>query len=205
MAGVSWHVRGDYFESCNCDFLCPCIASNLGAKPTYESCDAALAFHIDEGHYGDTALNGLNFAVFMHSPGAMGEGNITVGIVTDARATPEQQQALVGIASGQAGGPMAALAPLVGSVAGVEAKPIEFHRHGLQYSVSIPDMLEQAVEGVAGVNPSEPLYVDNTIHPANPRLALAKATRTHMHAFGIDYDSHNGQNNGHFAPFNWRN
>jgi hypothetical protein len=41
-------------------------------------------------------------------------------------------------------------------------------------------------------------------HPANPRLALAKATRSHLHAFGIDWNDTSGQNNGHYAPFNWQ-
>ena len=74
----------------------------------------------------------------------------------------------------------------------------------MRRSVSIPDVLDQAIEGVAGGNPNEPLYLDNTVHPANARLALARATRSHLHVFGIDWDDTSGQNNGHFAPFNWK-
>jgi hypothetical protein len=66
-------------------------------------------------------------------------------------------------------------------------------------------MLEQSCEGVASVSdPTQPLYIDNTMHPANSRLALAKATGSHLHAFGLDWDDTSGNNNGHFAPFNWR-
>ena len=36
-----------------------------------------------------------------------------------------------------------------------------------------------------------------------PEHALAKASRGHMHAFGIDWDDTGGKNNGHFAPFSW--
>jgi len=54
-----------------------------------------------------------------------------------------------------------------------------------------------------GANPDEPLYVDNNLHWANQRLGLAKATRSHMHVFGIDWDDTSGHNNGVFAPFNW--
>jgi hypothetical protein len=46
--------------------------------------------------------------------------------------------------------------------------------------------------------------IDNTLHPANPRLALAKSTGSHVHAFGLDWDDTSGRNNGHFAPFSWR-
>jgi hypothetical protein len=47
------------------------------------------------------------------------------------------------------------------------------------------------------------IYLDNVAHPAATRLALAKASRGHMHAFGINWDDTTGKNNGHFAPFSW--
>ena len=60
-----------------------------------------------------------------------------------------------------------------------------------------------AVEGIPGASPAEPIYLDNVGHPAASRLALAKASRSHMHAFGINWDDTSGKNNGHFAPFSW--
>jgi len=204
MPNTNWQVSGQYFETCSCDYLCPCTPSNLTGKQTKGYCNFAMVFHINQGRYDNTTLDGLNFAVLAHVPGpAMADGNIAVGLITDERATPEQQQALVQIGSGQGGGPMAALGPLVGKMLGVEAKPIHFEKQAMNCSVSIPGVLDQAVQGVAGANPNEPLYLDNTVHPANTRLALGKAVRSHLHAFGIDWDDDSGQNNGHFAPFNW--
>ena len=52
--------------------------------------------------------------------------------------------------------------------------------------------------------PGEPIWLDNTCHPVNPRLALAKAVRSRFHAFGIDWDDASGLRNGHFAPFAWQ-
>jgi hypothetical protein len=206
MANSTWQVSGQYFETCSCDYLCPCIPTNLTGKQTQGYCNFAFVFNINQGRYGNTTLDGLNFAVLGHAPGpSMSDGNISVGLITDERATPEQQQALVQIGSGQGGGPMAALGPLLSKILGVEAKPIHFEKKGMSCSVSIPGVLDQAVEGVPGaVKQDEPLYLDNTAHPANARLALAKATRSHLHAFGIDWDDTSGKNNGHFAPFNWR-
>ena len=72
-------------------------------------------------------------------------------------------------------------------------------------SVSIPGVLEESVEGVPSpVNQGEPLYLDYTLHPANPRIALAKSTGSHVHVFGLDWDDTSGKNNGHFAPFSWQ-
>jgi len=206
MSATAWQMSGDYFETCSCDYLCPCIPSNLAARPTKGYCNVAMVFHIDAGKYDTVSLDGLNFAIIAHTPDIMGKGDWSVGLITDARATAEQQQALTAIASGQAGGPAANLAPLLGKFLGVESQPIQFHKSGMSASVSIPGVLDQACEGVpSALDASQPLYIDNTLHPANARLALAHATRSHLHIFGLDWDDTSGQNNGHFAPFNWRN
>ena len=96
-----------------------------------------------------------------------------------------------------------ALGPLVGTFGGVEAKPIKIEKNGMRRSVSIPGVLDIAIEGVKGAKEGEPIYFDNVGHPAATRLALAKASRGHLHAFGIDWDDTSGRNNGHFAPFAW--
>lgn len=203
MANVEWQIRGEYFEACSCDFVCPCPTSGLAARPTTGHCAVGLVFRVDRGQYGNTRLEGLSFAVLADTPGPMIQGNWTVGLILDERATKEQREALTTIASGQGGGPMAALAPLIGRFGGAEAKPIKFEMSGMRRSVSIPDVLDIAIEGIAGAKPDEPIFFDNVGHPAASRLALAKASRSHMHGFGIDWDDTSGRNNGHFAPFAW--
>ena len=99
---------------------------------------------------------------------------------------------------------MAALGPLIGNFAGVETKPIAFKVDGLTRSISIPGMLEQSCEGMTSqAFPNEPMALDNVGHPVSKRLALAKSTGSHLHAFGLDWDDEGG-NNGHFAPFSWQ-
>ncbi len=203
MANVTWEISGEYFEACNCDFLCPCPTSGMAAPPTKGYCDAGLVFSVARGRYGSTNLDGLSFAVLLHTPGPMIQGNWTVGVILDERASAAQREALSAIASGQGGGPMAALGPLVGRFGGAEAKPIKIEKTGMRRSVSIPGVLDIAIEGVAGAKQGEPIYLDNVGHPAASRLALAKASRGHMHAFGIDWDDTSGRNNAHFAPFVW--
>jgi hypothetical protein len=203
MTTPAWKISGDYFEACSCDSVCPCPTSGLAARPTQGYCNAGLVFHVERGSFGATALDDLNFAVLLHTPGAMNAGNWTVGLVVDERATPAQREALTTIASGQGGGPMAAVGPLVGTFAGVEARAIRIERSGMRRAVSISGVLDIAVEGIPGASPTEPIYLDNVGHPAASRLALAKASRGHMHAFGIDWDDTTGKVNGHFAPFSW--
>ncbi|HET8748509.1 MAG TPA: DUF1326 domain-containing protein, partial [Ramlibacter sp.] len=96
------------------------------------------------------------------------------------------------------------LAPLVGTFAGVEKRPIAFTRDGFRFSVTAGELLDQACEGVESVvKPGEPLYIDNVAHPVNTRLAIAKATRSRLQAFGIDWEDTSGTRNAHFAPFSW--
>src|SRR5690242_13252604 len=98
MANVQWQISGDYFEACSCDSVCPCPTSGMAARPTKGACDVGLVFHVERGQYGGTKLDGLTFAVLAHTPGAMNQGNWTVGVIVDERASAPQRQALTAIA-----------------------------------------------------------------------------------------------------------
>ena len=200
----SWQISGQYMETCNCALLCPCIVTNMTARPTEGDCKAAVAMRIDKGSKDGVQLDGLAFVVMLHSPGPMAQGNITVGLIIDQAASDSQAQAISEIATGAVGGPMAVLAPLVGRVAGIERRPIQFEAEGLNRVLRAGELVDQACEGIASMaDPSEAVCVDNTGHPANKRLSLAKATRSIFHAFGIDWNDTTGTRNGHFAPFAW--
>jgi hypothetical protein len=201
MAG--WRIEGQYMETCNCSYVCPCPTTNLTGRPTEGDCKAAIAMKIDKGQKDGVKLDGLSFIVVLRSPGPMADGNMTVGLIVDERASDKQAEAIGAIATGQAGGPMAALAPLVGKVAGMEKRSIRFAVDGMQYSVSAGELVDQAIQGVPGASPDKPIYLDNVGHPVASRLGLAKATKSRIHAFGIDWDDASGTRNGHFAPFAW--
>jgi hypothetical protein len=165
-----------------------------------------MAFQIERGTYGAVALDSLGFIVLGFTPEAMGKGNWSVGVIADERATAEQRDAITAIASGAAGGPMSALSGLVGKLLGVESAPIHFDRSGVRWSVKASGLLDMAAEGAKGINPNaaEPLFLDNTGHPAADRFALARASKSHVHALGLTWDDASGRNNGQYAPFSWR-
>jgi hypothetical protein len=206
MATPAWQISGQYYETCNCDFVCPCLPGQMAVRPSRGSCTFVMGFQIERGAYGPTSLDGLGFIVLGFTPEAMGKGNWSVGIIADQRANAEQREAIIAITSGAAGGPMAALSGLVGKVLGVESAPIRFDRSGLRWSVTASGLVDMAAEGARGINPdaTEPLYLDNTGHPAADRFALARASRSHVHALGLEWDDATGGNNGQYAPFSWR-
>ena len=202
---TAWQVTGDYFENCNCDVVCPCLVSNaapLTATPTQGVCDVALLVHIERGHYGDVALDGLNAAVIAHTPGAMADGNWTIAVYVDERATDAQTAGLGAILGGGAGGPMAVFAPLVGKSLGVKKVHIEYQVEGKRRSAAIPGILHMAVRPLPTLDASGEMWV-NAGHPFNPeRIALAVGDDGSSYAdHGMRFD--NAGRNGHYAPIKW--
>lgn len=206
MATSAWNLSGRYYETCSCDFVCPCVPGQMMVKPTKDSCTFAMAFQIERGSYGNLSLDGIGFIVLGLTPQEMGKGNRSVGLIVDESATSEQRDAITAIATGSAGGPMAALSGLVGKFLGVESAPIRFASDGIKWSVGAAKLVDMAAEGAKGINPqnTEPLHLDNTGHPAADRFALAHASRSHVHALGLSWDDATGKNNGQYAPFSWK-
>jgi len=206
MTAPAWKVSGQYYETCSCDYVCPCILGQMAVTPTQGSCTFAMAFQIERGGYGTVSLDGLGFIVLGLTPEAMGKGNWSVGVIADERATAEQREAITAIASGAAGGPMAAVTGLVGKFLGVESAPIRFDRSGAKWSVTASSLVDMAADPAMGLDPAatEPLALDNTGHPAANRVALARALKSHVDALGLSWHDISGKNNGQYAPFSWR-
>ena len=202
MAPERWHLKGDYFENCNCAILCPCIVRGRDAVPTEGHCDLALAFHVEEGDFDGVPLAGLSFVVAIYTPAAMAVGNWSTAIYIDEAADEAQRRALGRILSGEVGGPMERWMGLTGSFLGVKYAPITYSIQGHARSVTIPDILDLNVEGLmAGRRATEPMRLENTNHPVSPSLVLARGTRASYTDHGMSWD--NTGKNGHYAPFQW--
>ncbi len=81
-------------------------------------------------------------------------------------------------------------------------RAITIEGEGLTFSLKAGELVNLSVEGLPGANEDgEPIYLEHVPHPANSRLALAKATNSEFHAFGIDWDDSTGLRNGHFQNF----
>jgi len=205
MATPAWNVAGQYFETCSCDLVCPCILTQMTARPTKGSCTFAMGFNIEKGSFGTTKLDGLGFVVVGFTPAEMGKGNWSAGVVIDDRANAEQRDAIVAIATGQAGGPMAALSGLIGTFAGVESSPIRFEQDGAKWSVQASTFVNMSAAPAMGLDPrtTSPLQLANTGHPANTTVWLARAIRSVVGVFGLSWNDTSGRNSGQYAPFSW--
>lgn len=193
----SWKVNGTYFEACNCATACPCV---FLSAPTEGQCTALVAWHIDQGSFGGESLNGLNVALLAHSPGHMLQTKWKVALYLDERASAEQQKALGGIFSGQAGGHLAALAPLIGEVLGVKAVPIEYSASGKQRSLRIPKAVEADIEALEGQGGA---LVTISNHPFTPvpgqPAVVSTSKRLSVNDYGISLDL--SGKNGFYSAF----
>src|SRR5581483_4628861 len=76
---MAWSLEGSYFESCNCDVLCPCGASFFALPADNERCNVTLVFHVDRGDVDGVDVSGLTWAIVADTPGKMADGNWRVG------------------------------------------------------------------------------------------------------------------------------
>lgn len=195
-----WKVSGTYFESCNCEAACPCVF--LG-PPTDGECNALIGWHIDQGSFDNTRLDGLNAALFAHSPGHMLQTKWKVALYVDERADDKQRDALTKIFSGAAGGHLAALEPLIGEVLGVRSAAIDYRMDGKQRALAIPNVAEMEIEALTGQG-GEDVTVSNmpfTPVPGYPAV-VCHSKRLNFSDHGFDLEI--SKKNGFYSPFSYQ-
>jgi hypothetical protein len=158
--------------------------------------------HIGEGNFGDTSLNDLNVALAVHSPGHMAETQWRAAAYVDDRASEEQQNALLAIFGGQAGGHPARLASHIGELLGAVPAPIEFTANGGKYGLKVGDIAEVEIEQMAGQGdgPIEITGHPLCISPGVP-ATVAKSTSLTYNDHGMSWSL--SDKNGFFAPFTY--
>lgn len=180
--------------------MCPCnLSFDHGA--TYDFCRVILAFDIREGSVEGLDVAGCKVALIADTPKVMTEGNWRVGVFIDDAATEDQFQRLVQVFSGQLGGPMAGLAPLIGEMLGVERAAILIEEDGLRHSVRVDDMIDFEIEDIVpfGVDTGEPVRFSGMFHPVGSDLTMAEAKRSRINAFGIEYEGKTGLSKSDFS------
>lgn len=197
---MAWQMSGTYFEHCPCDMVCPCTTSGLTLPGDQERCTVVLAFNIDRGEVDNTEVSGRVVVLVVDAPRLMSEGGWKVGMYVDADATDPQFEALGSVFSGQRGGLWAAVAPLVGEMVGAERAPISYADDGRHHRLTVGEVIDMEIEDWIVPGAEEVATLTGLTFPA-PVLTMARATRSHVDAFGVSMDSPG--TNGHSAPFSW--
>ncbi|MFL5822658.1 MAG: DUF1326 domain-containing protein [Solirubrobacteraceae bacterium] len=197
---MAWKLEGSYFETCSCDVICPCTASmDLGA--THDWCRVVLVFNVKNGQVDGVDVSGLTVAAVAETPKVMTAGNWRLGVFIDEGASDEQAEKLGAVFSGALGGPMEALGPLVGENLGVERAPIEVSEDGVRHSIQIGDSVDFEIEDIVpfGSESGQPARLTGVFHPAGQELTVARATRSKIDAFGIQYEGNSAFSTSQFS------
>jgi hypothetical protein len=103
---MSWRIRGSYFESCNCDAICPCrrIDGVSGGRSTHGECLGLLSWLIEEGDADGVDLGGQPVALATRYSDDEEGSPWTWILYLDQGTSRDQRDALEAIYAGRLGG-----------------------------------------------------------------------------------------------------
>jgi len=187
MTYPAWKIRGPEVSTCNCNWGCPCQFNSI---PTHGHCRAGVAMRIDEGHYGDTSLDGLRWAALFAWPGAIHEGNGEALIILDENADEDQQAALLSILSGQTSEPGATVFNVFASTLTKLHDPVrapisfEVDESGVSGRFSVPGYIDANASPIANPVTGE-THRARVVLPDGFEYREAEFVSSHTHGEGV--------------------
>jgi hypothetical protein len=174
----------------------------MQAEPDNGYCNVVLVFHVNEGRYGEVALSDLNIVMAARATDVMAHGNWTAAVYLDERASGEQQQALGAIFGGAAGGPLSAIAPLIGNNLGAKVVPIEYRNEGKKRSARIGGIMDLNIEAVPAATP-DAVVIRLNAHPLFPGEDWIQAYGTRSTYTDHDFNWDNTGKCADYSLFHW--
>jgi hypothetical protein len=103
---MSWRIAGSYFESCNCEAICPCrmVGGILGGRSTYGLCLGVLGWLVEDGELDGLRLDGLGAAMVTRYHDDEPGSPWSFVVYLDERADERQRESLEAIYTGALGG-----------------------------------------------------------------------------------------------------
>jgi len=184
----AWTLKGELALSCNCTVFCPCVLSLGQHPPTEGNCQTWAGIRIEEGHYGDTDLSGINLGLIMEIPGLMARGNWTAGVFIDDRASVYAVNALTKIFSGRAGGSTSLLSILVGNFLGVRQAPIQYEIEDKSRIVKVEGYIDGVITPIAGRDGGDEVVISNSQYWIAPDITVCQSDKSRMRAFGRNWN-----------------
>jgi hypothetical protein len=142
VGGVRYSVSGSYFESCNCDAICPCrmVDGVRGGRSTYGICYGALAWLVEAGQIGEVDVSGLATVLIVRYDDDEPGSPWTIVLHVDATGNESQQAALADVFLGRHEGPQVGVLPWVRKLSHlVDVRPdrIELVAQGKGYELRV--------------------------------------------------------------------
>jgi hypothetical protein len=169
---TTWQIEGDYFESCNCEAICPCrmVGGVPGGRSTYGICFGVLSWLVREGHANGVDLSGLGAAFTVRYDDDEPGSPWSFVAHVDERGDQQQRQALAAILTGRLGGDDILRLPWArkpSDLLDVRTSPIEL-RHG-------PNGHELRVGPSIELSATQPFETDQRVSCIIPGYHIAGA------------------------------
>ena len=203
-AAPAYHASGVALHQCSCAYACPCMFEN---GP--DDCALAAVYHFDDAVYGGVDISGLSMisidgAVDSHRGAACcapknaaknAKTKAPAGVVyLDARATPAQRQALLGLLEAHGEWP--------GAGRPVRSVPIRFAQTARGYKTTVPGLFEGETEGVKS-RKGAPIVVDGVGFAEGPRWTVGRSLVNDLHDPALGLRWHLPDTNGSWSLFHW--
>ncbi len=185
---MGYRLEGKLLEVCNCEVLCPCW---IGEDPDYGTCESILAWKFEKGEIDGVDVSGHTIAAIVYIPGNVLDGNWKAAIYVDDKATDEQNDAILSVWSGDAGGPVAELVQLVGEVVSAERVPIQFDVEGGAGTLKIGEVgfaEMDTYKGPTGETTTLSNSIFSTVPGAPAYISKASVFKAKNEAVGVDQD-----------------
>jgi hypothetical protein len=185
---VAYQLKGRVLEVCTCNVICPCWAAH---DPDGGRCQGALAYRVDSGTVDGVDVAGLTIAMMADIPGNVTAGNWRVQMFVDENSSKEQEDALLQVFTGKAGGPVADFAGLIGEVVEVQRVPITFEVTKGEGHFKAGDVVSGDIESIMGAT-EKPMVMSDTAFstiPGSPAyVAKSKSYKVDSKPLGIQLD-----------------
>jgi hypothetical protein len=206
MALVEWNMQGVEVTSCSCHWGCPC---QFNAPPSAGYCRAYAFTHIEKGHFGEVALDGLRWGILAAWPGPIHQGNGTLQAIVDERANAKQRAALEAVAHGRETEPgklvWQVFASMVTKVLPTLYKPIDLSidLKASTAKVVIPDVVDSSVGPITNPVTGAPHFVHVRLPKGmefnDAEFASSTAKTRKQAGIELDFD----RTHAHLARVHW--
>jgi len=204
-ASPAYQASGVCIHQCSCAYACPCMFEN---GP--DNCALAAVYHLDHAVYQGTDVSGLSMisidgAIDAHGgsaccakPNMKGMAMKThaePGVVyLDARATPAQKSALLGLLEAHGEWP--------GPGRPVKSVPIRFVKTAHGYKTTVPGLFDGEAAQVMSRNGAS-ITVDGVGFAEGPHWVVGRSVVNDLHDAGLGLRWHLPGTNGSWSQFRW--
>jgi hypothetical protein len=144
---MSYEMRGQFLEACDCQVMCPCWFEQ---DPDEDECTGISTWYVEQGQINGVDVSDL-ITVSVSSHGGHRHGAAAwVALLIDERASQQQEEALVAAFSGKLGGPLGELAEMTHEVSSVQRAHIELTSDGATTRVTAGQAVSAVMSPLTG-------------------------------------------------------